>query len=248
MTLYKEPLYSQSYIDNGEGQPIILLHGLFGNITMWRSTINALRPDYRVIVPRLPLYEVPVHRANTTSLVEILDDFVTWHQLKSVTLVGTDTGGEAALRYAYEYPDKVKRVILSGSSGLMKSSPAIDNEKDYDSIRNKVSDAFFKKGLVRSSLIDKVYEDINTVSKSLRIAEYAKSSRKNDISKFLYKLQQPVLLIWGLQDKITPPEVALHLHDLLKTSTVKFIDECGHLPMIENPATYIKHIVEFLKG
>src|ERR1043165_4551370 len=87
-----EPLYNQVYVDSGDGQPVVLLHGLFGNIAMWRQTIQALQDSYRVIVPRLPLFEVPVHLANLDYLIEILHDFLDWHQLTDVTFVGTDIG------------------------------------------------------------------------------------------------------------------------------------------------------------
>lgn len=82
----------------------------------------------------------------------------------------------------------------------------------------------------------------------LHITFLAQSSQKTNIAQFLYKLNLPVLLIWGLQDKITPPEVALHFHDLLRYGTVRFIDECGHLPMVEQAATYVKYIRSFLEG
>ena len=97
------------------------------------------------------------------------------------------------------------------------------------------------------NLVDKVYKTINTSSKCLYISFLAKSSRKVDISRFLSRLTVPVLLIWGRQDKITPPEVALQFHDLLRFGSVRFINECGHLPMIEKPESYVENILSFLK-
>jgi 2-hydroxy-6-oxonona-2,4-dienedioate hydrolase len=248
MNQFKEPLYSQSYIDTGNGQPVILLHGVFGNLTMWRQTINLLRSQYRVIVPRLPLYDVPIHRANVKSFVEVLHDFLTWHRLTNVILVGTDIGGQIALCYANAFPDMVKRIVLSGSTGLFDHVAAFDpkTQVNYNAIRNKVSDAFFRKDIVNARFVHRIYETVNTFSKGLHISALEKSSRENEIIHFLHKLPHHVLLVWGLQDKITPPEVALHFHDLLKHGTLKFIDECGHLPMIEQSELYANNILAFL--
>lgn len=68
------------------------------------------------------------------------------------------------------------------------------------------------------------------------------------MTAFLRMLKLPVLLLWGLQDKITPPEVALKFHDLLPNATVKFVDQCGHLPMVERPDDYVRHVLSFLDG
>jgi len=243
-----EPRYTQTYVDMGSGHPVILLHGLFGSLAMWRSTILALQRSYRVVVPRLPLFDVPIHRASVDNLVEILHEFLDWHQLTDVTLIGTDIGGQIALCYAHQHPERVKKIVLSGSSGLFENFPPAENDlnKDFDFVHDQVREAFYKKDLVTPNLVDRVYKTINTSSKELHITFLAQSSRKIDISKFLSRLNVPVLLVWGLQDKITPPEVALQFHDLLKFGAVKFINECGHLPMIEKPEVYIRHVEAFL--
>ncbi|MBT1703919.1 alpha/beta fold hydrolase [Chryseosolibacter indicus] len=248
MNIFKEPLFSQSYIDTGEGQPVILLHGLFGNIAMWRTTINTLKHRYRVVVPRLPLFEVPIHRANVDYLVEVFHEFLLWHNLNNIILVGTDIGGQLALDYAYHYPENVKKVIISGCSGLFENIPPINkaDQIDYDSVEDQVKDAFYKRDIVGTTMINKVYNTVNASSKNLHISAFASSSKKSLVSKFLFRVSRPVLMIWGLQDKITPPEVALHFHDLLRYGTIKFIDECGHYPMIEKPESYNEALLEFL--
>ena len=127
-----EPTYNQAYIDTGEGHPVILLHGLFGSLAMWRPTILALQRNHRVVVPRLPLFDVPIYRANVNSLVEILHEFLDWHELTDVTLVGTDIGGQIALCYAHEHPERVRRIVLSGSSGLFENFPPAEDDFSKD--------------------------------------------------------------------------------------------------------------------
>lgn len=241
-----DALYNQSYIDTGKGMPVILLHGLFGNITMWRSVINGLQKDYRVIVPRLPLFDAPIHRTSIQHLVDALHEFIDAHKLSNVSLVGTDIGGQVALCYANAYPNKVRKIILSGCSGLFENIPEFDG--DYNNVYDHVREAFYREDLVTPNIVDKVYKTITTASNELHIKFLARSSQKTNLTSFLYKLNTEVLLIWGLQDKITPPEVALHFHDLLRNGTVQFIDQCGHLPMIEQSDIYTRKILSFINA
>lgn len=247
MKPFKEPLYSQSYVDTGTGFPVVLLHGIFGNLAMWRTTINALRTNYRVVVPRLPLFDVPIHRATLGNLSEILHDFLDWNQLTDVTLVGTDIGAQLALDYAFRHPERVRKVVISGSTGFKDNIPNLgEDTRTYGAVQTQVEEAFHRKEIVSRKVVDQVYNLVNTSSKGLHISAFAKSAKDNGLTNILYKLQLPVLIVWGLQDKITPPDVALHFHDLLRNGTVRFINECGHLPMIERPEEYNRHVREFL--
>lgn len=244
MSTYKEPLYSQAYVDVGKGRAVILLHGLFGNLAMWRPTIQALQYDYRVIVPRLPFFGEPIFRTNLDSLVDALHEFIDWHQVTDVTLVGTDIGGQVALCYADRHPEHVSGIVLSGSSGLEEN---IAFGLDYATIREQVSRVFYQNRFASFHLVNSVYQTLNTSSNGLRVKYFTQSSQETDVSDILPMLRLPVLLIWGLQDKVTTPEVALQFHDLLPNGTVRFIDACGHLPMVEKPDEYARHVLDFLQ-
>jgi 2-hydroxy-6-oxonona-2,4-dienedioate hydrolase len=242
-------LYNQSYIDKGEGEPIILLHGLFGNLSNWKSVVEYFSKEYRVIIPRLPIFEVPQHLANLEELCRALNEFLDWHQLSDVTLMGNSLGGHLVLLYALHRPENVSKLILTGSSGLFEnlSSGSFPRVKDYEFIRKKVSYTFYKKEVVTKELVDEVFDTVQSIPKTLRILGLARSAQKNNLSSLIHKVDHPTLLIWGLQDEITPPEVALHFHDLLPNSEIRFIDHCGHVPMMEHPDLFNKYVSEFLK-
>lgn len=244
MSTYKEPLYSQAYMDVGHGPVIILLHGLFGNLAMWRPTIHALQEHYRVIVPRLPFFDEPIFRTHVDNLVNALADFIDWHQLGNVTLVGTDLGGQVAICYADRFPEQVERIVLSGSSGLSEN---IVYSMDYSSIHEQIQQVFYENKFASFHLVNSVYQTMNTSINGLHVKYFTQSSQETDVSDILRSLKQRVLLVWGLQDKITTPEVALRFHDLLRYGTVRFIDACGHLPMVERPELYVGHMLEFLR-
>lgn len=245
MSTYKEPLYSQAYMDVGRGPVVILLHGLFGNLAMWRPTIQALQDRYRVIVPRLPFFGESVFRAQVDNLVNALHEFIDWHQLTDVTLVGTDLGGQVALCYADQYPLHVDKIVLSGSSGLSEN---IIYSMDYSVICDQVNQVFYENKFASFHVVNSIYQTMNTSINGLHVKYFAQSSQEKQVSDILPAIQHPVLMIWGLQDKITTPEVALQFHDLLPNGAMRFVDSCGHLPMVERPEKYVGYLLEFLEG
>lgn len=238
-----ESSYTQAYLDVGRGRVVLLLHGLFGNLAMWRPTVQALQSHYRVMVPRLPFFGEPVFRTHVENLVDALAEFIDFHQLSDVTLVGTDLGGQVALCYADRYPDQVEQIVLSGSSGLSEN---IVYSMDYSSIRDQIRQVFYENKFASFHLVNSVYKTMNTSINNLHVKYLTESSAEEEVSGVLRTLKHRVLLVWGLQDKVTPPEVALQFHDLLQNGTLRFIDACGHLPMVEQPEKYTQHLMSFL--
>ena len=84
-------------------------------------------------------------------------------------------------------------------------------------------------------------------NKCLNIIRLAKSAQRSNMSKLLNKITLPTLLIWGLNDTITPPSVAHEFSRLIKNSKIKFIDRCCHAPMMEHPNLFNKYVIDFLK-
>jgi 2-hydroxy-6-oxonona-2,4-dienedioate hydrolase len=242
------PLYNQVYIDTGKGRPVILLHGLFGNLVVWRPIIDKLQETHRIIVPRLPLFETTLQHPNLNSLLEILHHFLEWFKLTDVTLIGTDFGGQLALCYANKFPNRVRNIILSGSSGYFENLPLVQRDYEYDckAVDNLTKTTFFKQEQATAGIVRKLHATANALSRELYNRNPSMLSHQNGLPQFLRKLNLPVLLIWGLEDKITPPEVALQFHDELRAGTLKFIHQCGHLPMIDKPEIYLYHVKHFL--
>jgi 2-hydroxy-6-oxonona-2,4-dienedioate hydrolase len=225
-------LYNQTYIDQGQGEPIILLNGLFGNLSSWKPVVDQFSKEYRVIVPRLPIFNTYLYTNDLDRLSSILNEFLDWHQLSDVTLVGHSAGGHLAISYALRNSQNIKRLILTGSSGWF--------------------DQVVQKNIQAVSNYELVYDQINHRSSEQKNDELAieKHIRDNSENVFssLHKIKQPVLLAWGLQDDVTPPEIALHFHDLFHHSELKFIDKCGHVPMTEQPLLFNQYLNDFLNS
>ncbi len=243
------PPHNQAYINTGTGPVVILLHGLFGNVEMWKYAVDALKIDFQVVVPRLPLFELPTEHSNVKHLVTALHEFIEWSRLTGVTLVGHGIGGQVALIYAGQYPHKVKKLVLTSSSGLMEKSLVLDLDEDpeYSYVHDKIEEAFYLREFITNELVDDIYTTVKSIHKRMALWNFVRSSRQTNVAPLLAKISHPVLLIWGLQDKITPPEAALHFHDLLPNAEVKFIDKCGHVAMIEKSGEFNAHLLSFLR-
>jgi len=95
------------YIDQGEGKIMLLLHGLFGALSNWEGVLNHYSKNYRVIIPMLPIYEMPVRSAGVKTLTEFIERFVAFKQLKDVNILGNSLGGHLAMLYTLKNESNV---------------------------------------------------------------------------------------------------------------------------------------------
>tara|TARA_B100001245_G_C22884369_1_gene425425 strand:+ start:1311 stop:2060 length:750 start_codon:yes stop_codon:yes gene_type:complete len=237
------------FIDIGKGKNLLLIHGLFGALSNWKEVINKLSLNYRVIVPKLPITDVNIEEANIKGLTNFIAKFINKLQLKNISIIGNSLGGHLALLYTINYPQNVKNLILTGSSGLFENSfgASFPKRGDYNWINERVNYTFYNPNILPKKYIDEIFNTLNDNKKCLNIITLARSAQRHNMSKLIKKIKCPTLLIWGLNDTITPPSVAHEFNRLIINSKVKFIDKCCHAPMMETPKIFNKYLKEFLK-
>ena len=237
------------YVEQGHGNVLLILHGLFGALSNFSDLIDYFSKTHRVIVPMLPLYEMPLKQSSVSELAKFIDAFVTYKSLESVSLIGNSLGGHIALLYALEQPNKVQSMVLTGSSGLFENAmgDTFPRRGDYDYIRAKTESTFFDPKMASKELVDEVFEIVNNREKALRVIGMARSAIRQNMGEDLHKIEAPTLLIWGENDNITPPFVAEDFDKLLPNSELHFIPECGHAPMMERPKHFNKILNNFLQ-
>ena len=225
------------YVDEGQGEVLLLLHGLFGALSNWDSVINTFANRYRVVIPLLPIYEMPIRQASLEGLVAYIEKFVTQKSLSDMTLLGNSLGGHLAILYTFKNPEQVKRLVLTGSSGLFENGMggSFPKRGSYDYIAERVAYTFYDPKVASKELIDEVFDITSSIPKCMSIVAIAKSAQRNNVAKDLYKIQVPTLLVWGLNDTITPAEVGHEFNRLIAHSELYFIDKCCHAPMMECP-------------
>lgn len=240
-----------SHIDKGEGEVILLLHGLFCNLSNFSYTIDHFSDKYRVIAPSLPLVDLPLRESNINGLVNYIENFATRLELKKFTIVGNSLGGHIAIKYALRNPSKVEALVLTGSSGLFGESiksHGYPKRKSYDYINNKIKMAFFDPRHATKELTDEILLSLKDNSKAIRILSLAKSTLKSNLSNQLNSIDVPVMLIWGKNDQITPPEIAYNFKKLIPNAQLVWIENCGHIAMVECPNAFNELLEVFLRS
>lgn len=237
------------YIEEGQGEPLVLLHGLFGALSNFKDLIEYFRHQYRVIVPMLPLFELDLLHTSVSGLAKHVHKFLELKELTQVHLLGNSLGGHVALLYTLKHPERVKSLILTGSSGLFENGMGDTYPKrgDYEYIRKKTEVTFYDPRMATQELVDEVFSITNNRLKVIKIIALAKSAIRNNLGEELNGIKQPTLLIWGNNDTITPPFVAREFHKLIPNSELHFIDKCGHAPMMEVPGEFNVILHKFLK-
>jgi len=246
ITIREEAGYK--YVDEGQGQVLLLLHGLFGALSNWDSVVNHFSKGYRVVIPMLPIYEMPIREAGLDGLRQYVEAFVKTKKLSNMIIMGNSLGGHVALMYVLKNPSDVKKLILTGSSGLFEDSMGGSYPKrgNYEYIRERVSYTFYNPAVATKELVDEVFETTNSIPKCLRIVAIAKSAQRHNMADEIQNIKIPTLLAWGLNDTITPPMVAHEFNRLIPNSQLKFFDKCSHVPMMEHPEKFNEILEDFL--
>ncbi len=238
------------YIEEGDGEPLVLLHGLFGALSNFSALIDHFKQYNKVVVPMLPLLDLDILHTSVTGLAKYVAKFIEVKNYQNVNLLGNSLGGHVALVYLLRNePKVVKSVILTGSSGLFESAMGDSYPKrgNKEYIRKKTEYTFYDPAMASDELVDEVFSITNNRMKVIKIIALAKSAIRNNLGEDLNKIKIPALLIWGKNDNVTPPFVAEEFNKLLPNSELHFIDKCGHAPMMEVPDEFNKILFNFLQ-
>ena len=236
------------YVEEGTGEPLVLLHGLFGALSNFSGLIEYFRHHNRVIVPLLPLLDMDILHTSVGGLAKYVHRFLESLQLTGVHLLGNSLGGHVALVHTLKTPERIKSLILTGSSGLFENGMGDSYPKrgDYEYIKNKTALTFYDPAMATKELVDEVFSITSSRLKVIKIIALAKSAIRNNLGEELNQIKMPTLLIWGKNDTITPPFVAEEFKKLIPNSELHFIDKCGHAPMMEVPDEFNKILHGFL--
>ena len=232
----------------GQGETLILLHGLFGTLDNFQYLLKDFGKTYNVIAPIMPVFELPLRHVSVAGLVDFMAGFVDFKKLSKFHILGNSLGGHIALLYALKEPSHVLSIILTGSSGLYEKAmgTTFPRREDKEYIRKKIQSTFYDPASASDAMIDEVFAAVNDRGKVIRAISMAKSALRHNLADKLGDIQTPTLLIWGNQDAITPPFVGEKFKELLPNATLFFIDKCGHAPMLERPEEFNKYLTDFL--
>jgi pimeloyl-ACP methyl ester carboxylesterase len=253
-----------------KGTAVILIHGLCASADVWMRNIYPLASEHRVYVPDLPGFgrsDLPGPSFSPFDYSRFLADLMSLLNIEKANLVGQSLGGGVALHYALCFPENVNRLVLVDSAGLGKEVPwglrlmslPLLGELCSRPTRKKVQ-LFFKVAVHDRILITKDFIDLYYSFSSrpgfqpslLRIVRLMLTTRGArdqilmPIVNNLEKIRQPVLVIWGKEDRVLPLKHGYFAKQRLPNATLQIIEGCGHLPFLERPDVFNRLVLEFL--
>lgn len=247
-TLLQEGKFT--YLEKGEGTPIVILHGLMGGLSNFDGVVDYFPgKGYKVMIPELPLYNMSLLNTSVQTFAKYLKEFLLYKELKDVILLGNSLGGHIALLATKMYPDLIKGLVITGSSGLYENAmgESYPRRGDYEFIKKKAQNVFYDPAVATKEIVDEVYVTVSDRNKLIKTLAIAKSAIRHNMAKDLPKMATPTCIIWGKDDNVTPPEVAEDFDRLLPDSDLYWIDKCGHAAMMEHPEIFNELLYSWLQ-
>ena len=238
------------YVEVGEGTPVIILHGLMGGLSNFQGVTDYFpKKGYKILIPELPIYEMPMLKTNVKQFAKYVAKFIAHKELKDVILLGNSLGGHIGLLHTKMYPKLVKALVITGSSGLYESAMGDGYPKrgDYEFIKKKAQDVFYDPAVATKEIVDEVFATVNDRVKLVKTLAIAKSAIRHNMAQDLPSMKTPTCIIWGENDNVTPPDVADLFHELLPDSDLFWMKKCGHAPMMEHPDEFNKVLDAWLQ-
>jgi 2-hydroxy-6-oxonona-2,4-dienedioate hydrolase len=228
------------WLERGEGDPIVLLHGLMGQMHHWDSVLDGLAEGFRGIAPQLPVFEPALPATSIDALAEWTLDFLDELEIGQAVLGGNSLGGHVALAAALHAPARVAGLVLTGSSGLFERSftRGVPHRPTTEYVREKMEEIFYDRSLVTPEWVDAVHTSVLQPATALRVLRFARAAKRDNLEARLGEIKVPTLIVWGRDDRITPLHVAERFHALIPRSQLIVLRQCGHAPMLERPEAF----------
>jgi pimeloyl-ACP methyl ester carboxylesterase len=237
------------WLERGDGEPVVLLHGLMGHMDHWDATLAALAPSARLFAPELPLFDPDFHDVSLAGFADYVRRFLDALAIGRAVVGGNSLGGHIALELALRCPDRVSGLVLTGSSGLFERTftRGVPHRPTTAYVREKMEEIFYDPALVTDAWVASVQRTVTARCSALRVLKVARAARARNLGPLLAGIEAPALLVWGKDDRVTPPDVAERFHALLPRSELVFFPNCGHAAMLEQPEAFASVLRHWLR-
>lgn len=236
-------------VDSGAGPRAVFLHGLVGLNEHWELVVTQVEGQVRCTRLELPLLALSGSDCSIQGVEALATRYLEEHVGEPSVLVGNSFGGHVALRIAMRRPDLVRGLVLAGSSGLFERT-LVRGAPLHPSrawVTEKIAELFYDPSKMLEDDIDRAHRVLNTRQGKRAMVRLSRTARRNNLADRMGEIEQPVLLIWGRQDVVTPPSAAQGFLDLLPNAEIVWVDRCGHTPMLEAPETFAEAMTAFMR-
>jgi pimeloyl-ACP methyl ester carboxylesterase len=255
------------YQEKGTGTPLVLLHGFTSSTYSWKDVFDPLSKNFHVIAVDLKGFGFSgkpdgdyTRRAQAELVAHLLD----YLKIEKAWLCGNSMGGEVALNFAVQNPQRVEGLILIDSGGVSVSGSgslapgyllvpvagrvlmalALTSDK---LVREGLEKSFYDRTKVTDERVAYYYRPLKTRAGQLAALRARTQSDKFPIELELNKINAPALIIWGTEDALIPQEAGRKMNSLIKGSKLVTFDKCGHLPQEEMPGRVVDEVTKFIK-
>jgi len=255
------------YTEQGEGDPVILLHGFFYDSYLWAANIDALARNFKVYAldfwgcgysTREPLdYGYPLYAEQLLLFMDRLG-------IQRASLVGQSMGGGTAVQFCVQHRQKVNKLLLVDVAGMPNPLPVMGKFFNLPRIGELFmglnTDLIRKQGLRdsfihnRALITDNYFENVTRFHKIEKTTEVLLAiMRKQFFDKLsdeihaLAQMDPPVLIVWGREDTATPLRRGEEVHRILKGSRLEILDGAGHVPNFERADEFNRLAIDFLR-
>jgi len=254
-TVYGAKIHS---VEAGTGAPLILIHGLADDVTIWNSVIPALSARFRVIALDQIGFghsDKPLLNYRVSTFVDFLDGFLTELKIERVSLIGNSLGAWVAAAFALAHPARVDRLVLCDAAGYAALAQAMDPRAlsalrlaSREDIQYLGPLTFHDKRFYHD--VEAIFKQRVTAGDSYTVAQFLDSMARGDdtLDNRLQALTQPTLVVWGRDDKLIPLSFGQRFHREIANSQLRVIENCGHLPQLECPAEFVTAVLEFFNS
>jgi pimeloyl-ACP methyl ester carboxylesterase len=261
------------YSEEGKGPPLLLIHGFGASTYTWRHIAPELARTHRVIAVDLKGFgqsDKPFDgRYSVFDQAELLAQLIVDKDLRNLTLVGHSFGGGVALLLALEanqqLEGRISRLVLLDTIAYPQHIPVFFRLLDVPlvsqlgvrmvppSVQTRVAlqIAYFDDSKIDPEEVELYAAPLKTAAGKHAIIHSARQIVPEDIAELSerYKtIELPTLILWCDHDRIVPLEVGIRLRRTLPNSTLRLVEDCGHMPQEEQPASTLELIKGFIGG
>lgn len=260
-----------AYLDEGQGSPVILVHGLGGTLWNWEYQQAALSASHRVLTLDLigsGYSDKPDIEYRPEQVVEFLRGFMDTLEIQRASLVGNSMGAGVVSAMALAHPSRVDRLVLIGGfpSGVREKlgdtfvKTAVESRAPIWLVelgnwfagrgmtRRVLSEIVHDQTLLTPAVIERSYRNRKRpglIPPLIRLTRNLELWEQGDALR-LHEIKHPTLVLWGMEDRVFPPEVGRALHGLIAGSRFELIPEAGHMAQWERPEAVNAILLEFL--
>ena len=255
------------YRDEGQGFPLVLLHGAFSSLHTFDAWTAALKSNFRIIRYDLPgLGLTGPHASSDYSMrghIRLLGKLLDMLKIDRCVLGGSSLGGWISWEFALRHPKRIRKLVLLDAAGFL--------DEGSIPLAFKMARVPFAERVVRmvvrrnvlEQFIKEVYADMTKVTPELVDRYYELFSREGNPDAFmqmvnrtpfidntaqLQKIQPPTLIIWGEEDRWIPVENAHRFLNSIPRARLVIYEGVGHLPMEEAPLDTADELRRFIQG